>query len=47
MPSAVEQGLKAAARAGKKKAVEHAEDARGLLRMDLQGGEGDVSVVYM
>ncbi|CAM9770340.1 unnamed protein product, partial [Scytosiphon promiscuus] len=41
MPSAVEQGLKAAARAGKKKAAEHAEDARGLLRMDLQGGDGD------
>ncbi|CAM9271120.1 unnamed protein product [Ectocarpus sp. 6 AP-2014] len=39
MPSAVEQGLKAAARAGAKKAAEHAEDAKGLLRMDLQGGQ--------
>ncbi|CAM9355733.1 unnamed protein product [Pylaiella littoralis] len=39
MPSAVEQGLKAAARAGVKKAAESAEDARGLLRLDLQGGE--------
>lgn len=39
MPSAVEQGLKAAARAGAKKAAEHAKDAKGLLRMDLQGGQ--------
>ena len=39
MPSAVEQGIKAAARAGAKKAAEHAQDAKGLLRLDLQGGE--------
>lgn len=39
MSSAVEQGLKAAAKADKKKAEEHAENAKGLLRMDLQGGE--------
>lgn len=39
MPSAVEQGLKAAARAGAKKAAANAQDAKGLLRMDLQGGE--------
>lgn len=39
MPSAVEQGLKAAARAGARKAAEHAQDAKGLLRMDIQSGE--------
>lgn len=39
MPSAVEQGLKAAVKANIKKAEEHAEDARGLRRIDIQWGE--------
>lgn len=39
MSSAVSQGLKAGVKAGLKRAAEQAEEARGLLRMDLQGGE--------
>lgn len=39
MSSAVSQGLKAGVKAGLKRAADQAEETRGLLRMDLQGGE--------
>lgn len=39
MSSAVEQGMKAAVKATIKKAADDADDAKGLLRMDLQSGE--------
>ena len=43
MPSAVEQGLKAAEKADKKKLKDQAEDAKGLLSLDLSRG-GEVSL---
>ena len=39
MSTAVSQGLKAEVKASLKRAADEAEDARGLLRMDLRGGE--------